>query len=281
MKTEHEHCEDAGSDVVADGGLHRRLNNRQIQLITIGGTIGTGLFVSIGAALAKGGPVNLLICFLLYSCVVALVNNSIAEMVTYMPVSGGFIRLAGEWFDDTLGFMVGWNFFLYETLLIPFEIVALNTVLSFWALGISEPGPLAGFCVGAIVSYGIINAVAVNIFGEAEFWLSAGKVTLAFMLFGFTIITMAGGNLQGDAYGFRNWHTPGAFATFTSTGDLGRLEGFMGVLITAVFIIIGPDYILWWPLRQSTPADISNQPSRQYTFASVSFLLEVPWQLGL
>ncbi|KAH0431134.1 hypothetical protein CcaCcLH18_07312 [Colletotrichum camelliae] len=243
MKTEHEHCEDAGSDVAAHGGLHRRLNNRQIQLIAIGGTIGTGLFVSIGAALAKGGPANLLICFLLYSCTVALVNNSIAEMITYMPVSGGFIRLAGEWFDDALGFMVGWNFFLYEALLIPFEIVALNIVLSFWAPGISEPGPLAGFCVGVIVSYGIINAVAVNIFGEAEFWLSAGKVILTFMLFGFTIITMAGGNPQGDAYGFRNWHTPGAFATFTSTGDLGRLEGFLGVLVTAIFIIVGPDYI--------------------------------------
>lgn len=135
-------------------GLHRRLNNRQIQLIAIGGTIGTGLFVSIGAGLAKGGPGNLLVCYILYACVVALVNNSIAEMSTYMPVSGGFIRLAGAWVDDALGFMVGWNFFFYQALLIPFEVVALNLVLSFWNEGVTAPGPTAGICAAIIVSYG-------------------------------------------------------------------------------------------------------------------------------
>lgn len=135
-------------------GLHRRLNNRQIQLIAIGGTIGTGLFVSIGAGLAKGGPGSLLVCYILYSCVMALVNNSIAEMSTYMPVSGGFIRLAGAWVDDALGFMVGWNFFFYEALLIPFEVVALNLVLSFWNDKVTEPGPTAGICAAVIISYG-------------------------------------------------------------------------------------------------------------------------------
>lgn len=135
-------------------GLHRRLNNRQIQLIAIGGTIGTGLFIGIGAGLAKGGPGSLLVCTALYSCVLALVNNSIAEMTTYMPVSGGFIRLAGAWVDDALGFMVGWNFFFYEALLIPFEIVALNLVLSFWNDNITNAGPTAGFCAAIIISYG-------------------------------------------------------------------------------------------------------------------------------
>lgn len=137
-------------------GLHRRLNNRQIQLLAIGGTIGTGLFVTIGAGLAKGGPGSLLLCYVLYACVVALVNNSIAEMTTFMPVSGGFIRLAGAWVDDALGFMVGWNFFLYEALLIPFEVVALNLVLSFWNEKVTEPGPTAGICAAIILSYGYV-----------------------------------------------------------------------------------------------------------------------------
>lgn len=89
----------------------------------------------------------------------------------------------------------------------------------------------------------LLNAVAVGIFGEAEFWLSGGKVILIFLLFAFTFITMVGGNPQGDAYGFRYWTEPGAFAAFNSTGALGRLEGFMGCIVTAVFIIAGPDYI--------------------------------------
>lgn len=134
-------------------GLRRQLGNRQIQLIAIGGTIGTGLFVSIGSGLAKGGPGSLLLAFSLYSCVLALVNNSLAEMTTYMPVSGGFIRLAGRWVDDALGFCAGWNYFLYQALLIPFEVTALNLVLSFWNEKVKEPGPTAGICAAIILSY--------------------------------------------------------------------------------------------------------------------------------
>lgn len=92
---------DAGSIRNADSShpedrqLHRRLNNRQIQLIATGGSIGTALFISIGGALAKGGPGSLLLAFTLYTMVLALVNNGMAEMNTYMPVEGGFVRLAG------------------------------------------------------------------------------------------------------------------------------------------------------------------------------------------
>ena len=75
-------------------------------------------------------------------------------MSTYMPVSGGFIRLAGAWVDDALGFMVGWNFFFYQALLIPFEIVALNLVLSFWDQSVAAAGPTAGICAGVIIIYG-------------------------------------------------------------------------------------------------------------------------------
>jgi amino acid transporter len=113
--------------------LQRRLNNRQIQLIAIGGSIGTALFVSIGGGLHSGGPGSLFIAYSIYACMLALVNNCIAEMTTQYPVSGGFIRLAGHFGDDALGFMAGWNFFIYEALLIPFEITALTLVLGFWS----------------------------------------------------------------------------------------------------------------------------------------------------
>ena len=151
--------EDATGDPVLDTAeghadnadqLQRRLGNRQIQLIAIGGSIGTALFVSIGGALAKGGPGSLFIAYTLYACVLALVNNCMAEMSVLMPVSGGFIRLAGKWVDDAFGFMAGWNFFFYEALLIPFEITALNLVLSFWRDDI----PAAAVCGACILCYG-------------------------------------------------------------------------------------------------------------------------------
>ncbi|KAM0558062.1 hypothetical protein ACHAPJ_005229 [Fusarium lateritium] len=237
-------------------GLHRRLNNRQVQLLAIGGTIGTGLFVGIGAGLAKGGPGSLFVCTALYAMVLGLTNNSIAEMNTYMPVSGGFIRLAGHWVDDALGFMVGWNFFFYEALLIPFEIVALNLIVSFWSENVTDTGPTAGFIIAVIISYGVLNVLAVGVFGEAEFWLAIGKILLIFILFLYTFVTMVGGNPKGDAYGFRYWsNVNDAFATFRTEGDLGRLEGFMGAMAAAAFYVVGPDYI-------SMVAAESKHPSR-------------------
>jgi amino acid transporter len=136
------------------GGLHRRLNNRQIQLIAAGGSIGTALFISIGGGLAKGGPASLVIAYTVYSIILAFVNNSIAEMNTYMPVAGGFVRLAGYWVDDALGFLAGWNFFIYEALIIPFEVTALTFTMSFWSEEITTPGPTAGVCAAVIVLYG-------------------------------------------------------------------------------------------------------------------------------
>lgn len=88
----------------------------------------------------------------------------------------------------------------------------------------------------------MLNVLAVGVFGEAEFWLSGGKVLLIFILFGFTFVTMVGGNPQGHAYGFSHWN-PVAFAQYHTSGDLGRFEGFMGALATAAFVVVGPDYI--------------------------------------
>ena len=85
--------------------------------------------------------------------------------------------------------------------------------------------------------------LAVRAYGEAEFWLSGGKVVLIFMLFFFTFITMVGGNPGHDAYGFRNWRNPGPFAEFLSTGGMGKFEGFLGALWAASFCIVGPEYI--------------------------------------
>lgn len=232
---------DSQHGVISDNAdqLQRRLGNRQIQLIAIGGSIGTALFVSIGGGLAKGGPGSLFIAYTLYSCMLACVNNCMAEMSTLMPVSGGFIRLAGHWVDDAFGFMAGWNFFFYEALLIPFEITALSLVLSFW----SDNIPTAAVCAACIVLYALLNILAVKAYGESEFWLSGGKVFLIGILFSFTFFTMVGANPENDAYGFRYWNNPGAFAEYHTTGSLGRFEGFLAALWSASFTVVGPEYM--------------------------------------
>lgn len=65
-----------------------------------------------------------------------------AEMAVWMPVSGSFVRMGSKWVDESFGFMLGWNFFLYEACLIPWEISALGLVLGFW----SDDIPLGAVC---------------------------------------------------------------------------------------------------------------------------------------
>lgn len=91
--------------------------------------------------------------------------------------------------------------------------------------------------------YSILNVLAVKAYGEAEFWLSGGKVILIFSLFFFTFITMVGGNPDHDAYGFRHWNNPGSFMEHLDRGALGRFEGFLGSLWSACFAVVGPEYI--------------------------------------
>lgn len=82
-------------------------------------------------------------------------------------------------------------------------------------------------------------------YGESEFWLSSGKVLLILILFMFTFVTMVGGNPQHDAYGFRHWNNPGAFAEYLhpERSHLAKFEGFLAALWAALYTCVGPEYI--------------------------------------
>ncbi|KAH6655392.1 putative general amino acid permease [Truncatella angustata] len=218
---------------------HRKLKSRHIQLIGIGGTIGTALYVQIGKSLIAGGPANLFLAFTLWCTVILAVTISMAEMVTYLPISSPFIRFAGRWIDESIGFATGWNFFIFEAALVPFEVTACNLIIHFW----SDAVPVGGVIAIIVFLYGLINILAVKWYGETEFWAALGKMLLIVGLIVFTFIVMVGGNPAHDHFGFRYWYEPGAFATYYHTGDLGRFMGFMQCLIAASFTIAGPDYV--------------------------------------
>lgn len=143
-----EHRENSDDSLTSHGRpqLKRSLGNRQIQLIAIGGSIGTATFVTIGAGLAQAGPAGLLLAYMVQCSFIALANNSMAEMAVFMPVSSAFIRMAGHWVDPAFGFLAGWNFFFYEAVNIPFEISAITVVLSFWRDDI-PPAAVVAVCI--------------------------------------------------------------------------------------------------------------------------------------
>ncbi|TPX12022.1 uncharacterized protein E0L32_007325 [Thyridium curvatum] len=244
---------------------HRKLKSRHIQLIGIGGTIGTALYVQIGRSLMNGGPGSLFIAFTVWCAVILCVTIGMAEMVTYLPISSPFIRFAGRYVDEALGFMSGWNFFVFEVRLlyrkfhhivavcgpdadkvlggkaamVPFEITACNVIIHYW----SDVVPAGAIIAITIILYALINFLAVQWYGETEFWAALGKVLLIVGLLFFTFIVMVGGNPLHDKFGFRYWKEPGAFNEFYHTGNLGRFMGFLACLIQASFTIAGPDYV--------------------------------------
>ncbi|KAK4660977.1 General amino acid permease AGP2 [Podospora pseudocomata] len=226
---------------VEEHSMRRQLKSRHIQLIGIGGTIGTALYVQIGRGLLQGGPASLFLAFTIWCSFILAVTLCMAEMVTYLPISSPFIRLAGRYVDEAFGFACGWNFFIFEAALVPFEIVACNVILHYWKG--SEIVPAGGIIAIIICLYGLINVLAVQWYGEVEFWAALGKVLLIIALLIFTVVVMCGGNPTGDRFGFRYWSDPGAFAELYHTGDLGRFLGFLQCLIQASFTIAGPDYV--------------------------------------
>lgn len=176
-------------------------------------------------------------------------------MASYLPISSPFIRFAGRYVDEAFGFAAGWNFFIFEAILVPFEITACNVVITYW----SDAVPVGGIIAIVLVLYGVINFAAVKWYGETEFWAALGKVLLIIGLIIMTFIVMLGGNPKGDRFGFRYWHVaipwtgrtqlilrrknPGAFKPLYYDGNLGRFLGFLQCLIQASFTIAGPDYV--------------------------------------
>ncbi|KAK3390313.1 putative carnitine transport protein [Podospora didyma] len=218
---------------------HRTLKSRHIQLIGIGGTIGTALYVQIGRGLIQGGPASLFLAFTIWCTFILAITLCMAEMVTYLPISSPFIRFAGRYVDDGFGFAAGWNFFIFEAALVPFEITACNVIIHYW----SDAVPAGGIIAIVIVLYGLINLLAVHWYGESEFWAALGKVLLIVALIIFTFVVMVGGNPLHDRFGFRYWSEPGAFAEYYHTGSLGRWMGFLQCFILASFTVAGPDYV--------------------------------------
>lgn len=219
--------------------LHRSLRGRHVQLLGIGATIGSALFVSIGQALAKGGPLSLLLLFIIWSIPILCITVSTAEMVTYLPITSPFVRMAGRCCDEALEIMTAWNFWFLCCAQIPFEVTTVNNIIHFWRDDYSPAIPLSV----QVFLYFVINVLGVSIYGETEFWLSIGKVCLASGLIVFTFVSMVGGNPQHYAFGFKYWVNPGVMNEYLDTGTLGRFEGFMACMIQACFSFSGPEYI--------------------------------------
>ncbi|OCF44858.1 amino acid transporter [Kwoniella heveanensis CBS 569] len=230
------HQSERPSDYDLANDPHRGLRMRHVQLLSISGAIGAGLFVSIGSALTAAGPLGMLIGIIVWALVIYGASNCLIEMTTLLPIDGGFITFAGRFVDKGIGKAVGWNFLLGQAALVCFELTAFNALVEYWTLTLH---PAILISVG-LALFAVLQLYSVRWFGEVEFWISITKLVLQFGLMFYTLVVMCGGNPQGDKFGFRYWKDPGPFAGETAAL---RMKGIFDAVLWAAFALGGPDWI--------------------------------------
>ena len=111
----------------------RGLKSRHAQMIALGGTIGTGLFVGSGQTLARGGPAFILTCYIVITLSVYCVVTAITEVATYLPVHGGTMSYYGyRYVSRSMGFAMGYLYWYALGILVPYEITAAGLVIQYW-----------------------------------------------------------------------------------------------------------------------------------------------------
>ncbi|KAG6136574.1 hypothetical protein E4U28_004950 [Claviceps purpurea] len=225
--------------------LHKGLKARHITMIAIGGALGTGLIVGTGKALAQAGPGSLFISYTFVGFLVFIVMAGLGEMASWMPLSAGFTGYATRYCHPSLGFALGWSYWMKYIIVTPNQLTAASLVISFWVPREKvNPGVFVAIFLVAIVCINYFGGI--KFFGEFEFWLSSFKVIVVVGIILFALIIACGGGPNGDAPGFRYWNNPGAFAQLYKTGPsgaLGKFMGFWSVMVNATFAYLGTELV--------------------------------------
>ena len=148
-------------------GLSRGLQNRHVQLIALGGAIGTGLFLGVSTTVQLTGPAVLL-GYALGGFIAFMIMRQLGEMVVEEPVAGSFSHFANKYWHPFAGFASGWNYWILYVLVGMAELTAIGTFVHFWLPNIPTWASAAFF----FVLVNLVNLVNVRIYGEFEFWLS-------------------------------------------------------------------------------------------------------------
>jgi L-asparagine permease len=213
---------DTSSFTSEDAGYHKGLKPRQLQMIAIGGAIGTGLFLGAGGRLAHAGP-GLFLVYAFCGIFVFLILRALGELVLHRPSSGSFVSYAREFLGEKAAYVAGWMYFLNWAMTAIVDSTAIATYFHFWSTFKSVPQWLIAL-IALIIVLGM-NLISVTLFGELEFWAALIKVlALVTFLVAGTIFLAGRYHVQGQ---------PTGFSVITHNGGLLPIGLFPLVIVTS------------------------------------------------
>lgn len=205
--------------------LEHKLKNRHIQMIAIGGAIGTGFFLGSASAIQMTGP-SIALAYLLGGVIIYAVMRALGEMTVDHPTSGSFVEYAHRNLGTGAGFVAGWNAWLLFTCACMLEVTAVGTLLDYW---IHIPHWIT--CIILLVTFGGLNLIGVKYFGETEFWFAGIKVAvIIFMIVMGAYLLFADREVHQIAANNVNNYTSSKI--FFSHGILGFLNSLVIVCLS-------------------------------------------------
>ena len=213
-------------------GLQRHLKVRHIRLLALGSTIGVGLFLGSASAIQIAGP-SILLGYLLAGIVAFIVLRTLGEMAVHEPVAGSFAAYANTYIGPLAGYMVGWGYWTYWIVVGIAEVTAVGIYMGIWF----PETPQWIWALSSIVMMGLINLIAVKVFGEFEFWFALIKVV--------AIVAMIALGCSVIFFGFTNDWNPIGLANLWQHGGFfpNGISGMLLSLQMVLFAYVGIEMI--------------------------------------
>ncbi|MEU2980557.1 D-serine/D-alanine/glycine transporter [Streptomyces hirsutus] len=256
--------------------LSRQLSNRHIQLIAIGGAIGTGLFMGSGKTISLAGP-SVIFVYMIIGAMLFFVMRAMGELLLSDLRYKSFADFASDLLGPWAGFFTGWTYWFCWIVTGVADVIAISGYVSYWWGGLALWIP----ALAAVVLLIVLNLPTVKAFGETEFWFSLIKIVaiVTLIVVGFGMV-LGGFQAPGGATAsFSNlWNDGGFFPT----GPMGFVAGFQIATFAFVGIeLVGTTAAETKNPERNLPKAINSIPVRVmlfYVVALIAIISVTPWR---
>lgn len=225
---------------IGQAEVKRALKPRHVSMIALGGTIGTGLFISISGPLWNAGPVGSLIAFMFIGTLAYSVTQSLGEMATFIPVTSSFTVFSQRFISPAVGAANGYMYWFSWAITFALELSIVGQIIQYWTDAVPLEAWIAIFWV-LLVSF---NMFPVKWYGEFEFWVASIKVIAIIGFLIYSLCMVCGAGPEGPI-GFRYWRNPGPWGNgiIAKNVNKARFLGWVSSLISAAFTYQGTELV--------------------------------------